>query len=75
MKFQSYRLILGHWRDPDSGKTIDGITGLVSDSTVEAPSVQMAMRKLRTPLNPSPIVSVIDDSDLWARSAVRRLMQ
>lgn len=60
MKFQSYRLKFGQWRDLDSGKMLEGVTGLIADRVIESHSVEAAMRELRSGLNPSPIVSVID---------------
>ncbi len=61
MKFQSYRLSLGQWIDQPTGKTLDGVVGLIPDRVIEAPSVRLAMHQLRSYRNPSPIVSVIEE--------------
>jgi hypothetical protein len=74
VKFQSYRSVPGQWRDSDSGKVLDGITGLVRDCVVEAPDVRSAMRMLRNSLNPSPVVSVVDENDQWAQRKIRGLL-
>lgn len=75
MKFQSYRLIPGSWTDRDTGDRLDGSIGLRADAVVEAASVREAMRTLRSPFNPSPIVTVVGGDAEWARKAVDRLMQ
>lgn len=75
MKFQSYRLIPGTWRDRDTGERIDGSIGLSRDVIIEASTIRDAMRLLRTGFNPSPIVSVVGADAQWAQDAVRRLMQ
>ncbi len=74
MKFQSWRLIPGSWRDPDSGIQLDGSVGLRAAEVVDAISVRDAMTKLRSGLNPSPIVTVVDENDRWAQRKVRGLM-
>lgn len=75
MKFQSHRLIPGSWIERSSGERLDGSLGLKLDVIVEAPTVREAMRLLRSPFNPSPIVSVVGVDAQWAQRAVERLMQ
>ena len=75
MKFQSYRLIPGSWIDRDSGQQLDGSIGLRADVIVEAKTVREAMRLMRSPFNPSPIVTVVGVDSQWAQRAVERLMQ
>lgn len=75
MKFQSYRLIPGSWTDRDTGERLDGSTGLRPDVIVEAKTVREAMKLLRGPFNPSPIVSVVGADAQWAQRAVERLIQ
>lgn len=75
MKFQSYRLIPGSWRERFSDQELDGSVGLRADVVVEASTVREAMALLRSPFNPSPIVSVIGIDAEWARKAAERLIQ
>lgn len=75
MKFQSYRLIPGSWTDYVSRERMDGFVDLRPDAIVEADTVRDAMRLLRSPFNPSPIVTVVGADAQWAQEAVRRLMQ
>lgn len=74
MKFQSYRLIPGSWTDRDSGDRLDGSIGLRTDLVVEAKTVREAMRMLRSPFNPSPIVTVVGADSHWAQRAIESLM-
>jgi len=74
MKFQSHRLVPGSWTDRD-GTQLDGFVGLRTDVIVKAPTVREAMRLLRSPFNPSPIVSVVGADAQWAQRAVERLMR
>jgi len=74
MKFQSWQLIPGSWNDPKTGEKIDGSIGLSRAETVEAKTVRDAMRLLRSPFNPSPIVTVVG-ADAWAHNAVQRLVR
>jgi hypothetical protein len=74
MKFQSHRLVYGEWTDHFSGERLNGVTAVRKDVIVEAKTVRDAMRMLRSPFNPSPIVTVVGADAQWAQRAVERLM-